>query len=85
MDVTESINTGKSRRRRAKARAKGAVRINAELRGEVAKRFKALTKLHGGPTGALNYLVTLSIGRKDMTLDEALAVIRTQTAGQTKQ
>lgn len=71
-------NTEKSRRRRAKARTQGAVRINVELRGDAAKRWSALVETHGGSTQALAYLVSHT-SKRTITREDVLGWIRTNT------
>lgn len=71
-------NTEKSRRRRAKAKAQGAVRINVELRGELADRWATLVDAHGGATQALAYLVEHS-ARRAVTQDDVVGWIRAHT------
>lgn len=71
-------NTEKSQRRRAKAKAQGAVRINVELRGDLAAAWGGLVKAHGGATQALAYLVQQN-GRRSTTQDDVLAWIKRHT------
>lgn len=68
-------NTEKSRKRRAKAKKAGAERINIELRGPDAAQFRKLKERYDGATAAITYLIGLSTARKDMTPQEALAVL----------
>lgn len=68
-------DTEKSARRRAKARAEqGAERINIELRGVDAKRWRDTRDKLGGATHALRYLLAIA-SKKTVTTEEALAVI----------
>lgn len=71
-------NTEKSRRRRSKAKALGAVRINVELRGDAAERWAALVEAHGGATQALGQLV-LNTNKLAVTQSDVLQWIRRNT------
>jgi hypothetical protein len=74
-------NTEKSRRRRAKAAAAGAVRVNVELRDGAADKWRELVEERGGATQALVYLVERSEGRRTVTQEDVLAWIRRNTKG----
>jgi len=68
-------NTEKSRRRRARAKAEGAERINVELRGARAERWRELVETHGGPTQALGHLIDQSEGKRELSDDALLSVL----------
>lgn len=78
--MTVMTNTEKSRRRRAKAKTQGAVRINVELRGDAAVRWEELVMAHGGATQALNHLVA-GAGRRAISQGDILAWIKRNTPG----
>lgn len=69
-----TTNTEKSRGRRSRRKEEGSERINVELRGSAATKWRDLKTKYGGASAALNFLV-LHSNKKKLTREEALAVL----------